>query len=241
MLPWEIKKILRNNWGLPAVLAVFGFWSVMIYFAAQKSPAQVLATANSFWHVLGTLSIGFLILAMTAKIFILDKEEGVKEVILTARHGRTKVFLTRLGAAGLCALFMVLLLTAIQLAGAALAVSPGEFTEVVRSCAASLPYVLAGSVLFSIFAACVCAIFQSHTSTVILCGLLYGLTFLLRGKLLTDFSIEWFLEKGFFSYAIRSNEITDEPQLLQLVIWYMILIAGTVLLTRKLQGRRHEL
>ncbi len=241
MLPWEIKKILRNNWGLPAVLAICGLWSVMIFFAVQKSPAHVLATANSFWHVLGTLSIGFLILAMTAKIFILDKEEEVREVVLTTQYGRTKVFFIRLGAAGLCALFLVFLLTAIQLAGAALVVSPGEFIEVVRGCAASLPYVLAGSVLFSIFAACVCAIFQSHTSTVILCGLLYGLTFLLRGNLLTDYSIEWFLEKGFFSYPIRAQEVSTEPHLSQLLIWYLILIAGTGLLTRNLQGRRHEL
>ena len=241
MLRWEIKKILRNSWGLPAVLAVCGLWSVMIYFAAQKSPGHVLATANSFWHVLGTLSIGFLILAMTAKIFILDKEEGVREVILTTQYGRSKVFLIRLGAVGLCALFMVFLFTAIQLLGAALAISPEAFIEVVRGCAAGLPYVLAGSVLFSVFAACVCTIFQSHTSTVILCGLLYGLTFLLRGNLLTDFSIEWFLDRGFFSYPIRAHEVRTEPHLPLLMIWYMILIVGTVLLTRKLQGRRHEL
>ncbi|WOV84387.1 hypothetical protein PGH26_00115 [Sporosarcina jeotgali] len=241
MLPWEVKKIMRNKWGFPAVLVICGFWSVMIYFAAQKSPAHVLATADAFWHVLGTLSIGFLILAMTTKIFILDKEEGVREVILTTRHGKSKVFFVRLGAAGLCVLFMVLLFTAIQLSGAALAVPPESFTEILRGCAAGLPYVLVGSVLFSIFAACVCVTFQSHTITVILCGLLYGLTFLLRGSLLTDFSIEWFLEKGFFSYLIRAHEVGNEPRLPQLVIWYMILIAGSMFLTRKLQRRRHEL
>ena len=241
MLPWETKKIIRNKLWLSTVLVVSGLWGVMIYFAAQKSPAQALATVNSFWHVLGTLSIGFLILSTTTKIFILDKEEGVREVIVTTPYGRTKVFFIRLGAAGLCALFLVFLFTAIQLSGAALAVPPWEFTEVVRGCAAGLPYVLVGSVLFSIFAACVCTIFQSHTSAVILCGLLYGLTFLLRGNLLMDFSIEWFLEKGFFSYPIRSQKIATEPHLPQLVIWYMILIAGTVLLTRKLQGRRREL
>lgn len=243
MLRWEIKKLIKNTWNLPILAGVIILWVIILYFAAQKGSDQLLMTSATFWHVLGSLAAGFMILFVNTRMFILDEEEKVKEVILTTRKGKARVLLLRMIATVIYITWTVALFLLVQIIVFLIfnRVETDLAITFITDCLESFLYVWIGSVLFSIFTACICTIFKSHMATVILCGILFGLTYLLRGSLLQHYSFEWFLEKGFFSYLIRAKDILLESQLIILTIWYGILIVSILMLTIKWQLRRHEI
>lgn len=229
-----------NFWNLAIILAVKGLWGITLYFAIENG-SNLLNTSATFWHVFGSLAIGFIILIVNTRIFILDKEEAVKEVILTTRNGKVNILLIRLIATTIYTMCTVCLFLFIQILGFLIFNEMGSFTEFMVNCLEGFLYVFIGSVLFSIFAACVCMIFNSQTVTVILCGFLFGMTYILRGSLLNEYSFLWFLEKGFFSYMIRVKEILHDPHIVFLTVWYGILMTGIFILTIKIQWGRHEI
>lgn len=243
MLRWEIKKLTRNVWNLIILAGVICFWGIILYFAEQNGPDQFLVKSSTFWHVLGSLAVGFIILFVNTRLFILDEEEKVREVILTTRYGKVTVLYKRLMATVIYTTWVVILLIIIQVIGF-LIFNHHEIdsvTEFIMTCMEDFLYVWIGSVLFSIFAACICTIFKSHTVTAIICAVLFGMTYVLRGNLLQHFSFEWFLEIGFFSYLIRANDIILEHQLGTLIVWYGLLMVAIIILMIKMQSRRHEL
>lgn len=240
MLGWEIKKIIMNFWNLAIIVAVMGLWGITLYFATENG-SNLLNTSATFWHVLGSLAIGLIILIVNTRIFILDKEEAVKEVILTTRNGKANILLIRMIATIIYTMCTICSFLFIQILGFLIFNEMDSFTEFMMNCLEGFLYVLIGSVLFSIFATCVCMIFNSQTVTVILCGFLFGMTYILRGSLLNEYSFLWFLEKGFFSYMIRVKEILLDPYIVVLIVWYGILMTGILILTIKIQWRRHEI
>lgn len=243
MLQWEIKKLTRNVWNLPIVSGIIFLWGIILYFAVQNEPDQFLVQANAFWHVLGSLAVGFIILFVNTRLFILDEEEKVKEVILTTRYGKGTVLLKRMLATVIYITWFVCLFLIVQIMGFLLFNRNAMYSVIafIMNCLENSLYVWVGSGLFSIFAACICTLFKSHTVTAILCGFLFGMTYILRGTLLQLYSFEWFLEKGFFSYLIRTKDILLEPKLVVLTVWYGILMAVILFLTIKIQLRRHEI
>lgn len=240
MLGWEIKKLIMNFWNLPVITGVMGLWGVILYFAAENG-SNLLNTSATFWHVLGSLAIGFNILIVNTGIFNLDNEEEVKEVILTTRNGKANILLIRMIATICYTICIICLFLFIQILGFLIFNGTVLFTEFMMNCLEEFLYVLMGSVLFSIFTACICMIFNSHTVTVILCGFLFGMTYILRGNLLQKYSFLWFLEKGFFSYLIRVKEILLDPHIVVLTVWYGILMIGIFILTITLQWGRNEI
>lgn len=243
MLRWEIKKLTKNVWN-PIILAgVTCIWGIILYFSVQNGPDQFLVRSSTFWNVLGSLAVGFIILFVNTGLFILDEEEKVREVILTTRYGKVTVLYKRLMATVIYTTWIVTLLLIVQIIGF-LIFNHNEIDSVtafIMVCMKNFLYIWIGSVLFSIFAACICTIFKSHTVTAIITGVLFGMTYVLRGNLLQQYSFEWFLEMGFFSYLIRANDIILEPQLGTLTVWYGLLMVAIIILMIKMQSRRHEL
>jgi len=242
MLLWEIKKLAKNRWNLFLFAALMSFWGIRLYFAAQKGADRFFMTSISFWHLIGSLMIGFMILFVNTRLFSWDEEEKVKEAILATKSGKARLFLFRMLANALYTTGIAILFLFIQVLGFFIfnRYENLSITFIVE-CLESFPYVWAGSVLFSVFAACVCTVFQSHMVATVLCGILFGTTYLLRGNLLQPYSLEWFLEKGFFSYFIRAKDIVLDSQFMVLMIWYGIFLASVLVLTITLQIRRHEL
>lgn len=243
MLRWEIKKLVKNSFNLPVLAGLTCMWGIILFYSAQNGSEQLLMISTTFWHVLGSIAVGFIILFVNTRLFILDEEEKVKEVILTTQKGKAKVFLLRMIATVIYTTWTIVLFLLVQIVMFLILnrVETDLAITFITDCLESFLYVWVGSVLFSIFTACICTIFKSHMATVILCGILFGLTYLLRGSLLQHYSFEWFLEKGFFSYLIRAKDILLESQLIILTIWYGVLIVCILMLTIKLQLRRHEI
>lgn len=242
MLRWEIKKLTGNVWNLPIVVGVSCLWGIILYFAAQNGPDRFLVQSSTFWHVLGSLAVGFIILFVNTRLFILDDEEKVREVTLTTRNGKSAILLKRMMATVIYTSWFVALFLIVQILGFLLFNrNVDSFTAFITSSLGNSLYVWIGSVLFSIFAACICTIFKSHSVTAIICGFLFGITYVFRGNLLQQYSFEWFLERGFFSYLIRANDILLEPQLVILTIWYGLLMVVILILMIKMQSGRHEL
>ncbi|MCJ7842699.1 hypothetical protein MUB24_17695 [Lederbergia sp. NSJ-179] len=242
MVRWEVKKIIKNRWILPTIGGIICLWGMILYFATQNGPDLLLTRAKTFWHILGSLTIGYIIIFVNTKLFCLDEEEAVKEVILTTRYGKGCILLKRMIATVISTTWFIAICLIIQIMGFIFFVETKSTSlAFIMDCLENSFSIWIGSILFAIFAACICTIFQSLTVTAILCGFLYGMTYIWRGDLLNPFSFEWFLEKGFFSYLIRTNDILMEPKLGPLTFWYVFLMFVILILTIKIQSRRHEL
>lgn len=242
MLLWEIRKIIGNRWNLAFILCVVSLWGATLYLSGQAGSYQIYNRTLSFWHVLGSLSVGFFILFISTRIFISDKEDQVKEVILATRYGKGSLLLTRMLAVITCSSICIATLTIIQVFGFILFI-PNE-TDMVSlplHLSRALLFALIGGTLFSIFAACVCLLFNSQTATVIVCGFLFGMTYMLRSDLLQSYSLLWLLDKGFFSYLIRAKGVVMELEWPFLLSWYGCLLFLLISATIKIQARRHEL
>lgn len=233
MLRWEIKKLTRNVWNIPIITSVICLWGIMLYFSAQAR----------FWYILGSLALGFIILFISTRLFILDEEEKVSEVILATKYGRWNLLFQRVMTAGIYTTGIVIIFLFIQVIGVLLfnrnEIDVHELLTVhfLKGCL----LVWGGSVLFSVFTACLCTIFKSHGVTAILSGILFGMTYILRGNLLQQYSFEWFLEKGFFSYLIRGENGLFEPQWFVIIVWYVFLMGSMITITIIIQFRRHEI
>lgn len=244
MLIWEFKKLSINRWNGIIAISMLTLWGTIMFYTA---PTQVFIKSTTFWHVLGSLTMGMIILFVNTKLFSEDLEEQIEEVVLTTKYGRGKLFCIRILSSLLYTVVLVMLLFAVQLLGFYIfqqaehpVANPFPLT-ITTYFLKQILFVLLGSLLFTIFTACICTIVESHTVTVIICGVFFCLTYVLRGSLLQSYTIEWFLETGFFSYILRVKAVFQESNIEVLTIWYAILLGSVAILTKKIQKRRHKL
>lgn len=239
MLSWEIKKLTKTSWLPFLLLLVLGLWCMMMYLASPSGEQRLIERFYSFWHELGSLTMGFIVLFVNARLFSMDAEQHTKEVISSTALGKRQVLLKRFLASAIYTGSIFAILAIIQLAGAALFIE-NPITVFTVPYVLHVMVVFLGSELFTLFAACLCMMLISHTSTVIICTFLFGVTYIVKGEAYEIFSFTGVLEKGFFSYLIRAQYIFD-IQWGAFISWYTLLIGTTTFLMIYLQSRRHEL
>lgn len=243
MLQWEIRKLLRTPWLGGCLGIVVVSWSIILYFAAQTDSARYLDKLQSFWSVIGSLTLGLVILAFLMKLFVLDEEHRVKEVVQTTKFGKRTIFHVRLASVLLFTSGLVLTFTLVQLSLFFVFNSFNYAMDDILNGAffQSLLFVWLGSMGLALFGAFFSTITKSQAATIIIVGILFGLTYPLRGDMLAVFSFLWFLEKGFFSYLMRANrEVLTDANLLPVFVWYISLLLSMAGLTIMIRKRRHE-
>ena len=243
MIRWELKKLLKPTWLFIVLGLVASIWIVMMYFVSASGEQLIIKRFFSYWSVLGSLTFGGIILFVSTKLFSLDSEERIKEVVLSTKYGKRRLLVLRFCTIIIFTAIVFSLLTSIQLTG--LMLLTDKISAVLNEQYISqLVIIFIGSELFTIFAACLCIIFSSHTVTISVCSFLFGWTYILRTSFgaeeisfLTFYGV---LERGFFSYLMRADFISN-ISLSFFSIWYGLLMAITIMLMLTIQSRRHEL
>lgn len=243
MIRWELKKLLKPTWLFIVLGLVATIWIAMMYFASASGEQRLIKSFFSYWSELGSLTLGGIILFVSTKLFSIDGEERIKEVVLATKYGKGRLLLVRFCTIMLFTVIVFSLLTIIQLIGLMLFTDNG-YSVFEEAYYLQILSVFIGSQLFAIFAACICIILSSHASTVTLCAFLFGFTYIFRsnyeGEESFFFSFDDLLDKGFFSYLMRADFISN-ISLSVFSIWYGLLMAITIASMLTTQSRRHEL
>ena len=243
MIRWELKKLLKPTWMFIVLGLVTAIWIAMMYFASASGEQRIVGRFFSYWSVLGSLTFGGIILFVSTKLFSLDGEERIKEVVLSTKYGKRRLLAIRFCTIIIFTAIVFSVLTVIQVTGLMLFADNG-YTVFKETYFLQLLTVFIGSQLFAIFAACLCILLSSHAATVTLCALLFGFTYIYRSNYgaeqLSTFSFSDLLDKGFFSYLMRADFISN-ISLSSFSIWYGLLMAMTIGLMLTIQSRRHEL
>ncbi|MEH6943141.1 hypothetical protein [Bacillus sp. JJ722] len=246
MLKFELKKLVLNRFLFPILIIVCALWSFILFHSSESSVQQ----AFNFWDKLGSLTLGMIILLITTRLFSIDIEEHTEEVFNTTKLGKRTLFVTRIKAVSIFISFQTFLLTIIQF------LIPLIFTKVKQPLIVPfdmnlfkyviMQYVIitGGAVLFAIFAAQICSNFKSHNISILICGLLFGLNYIIRVSMVDVLSFPWLLDKGFFSYLIRGELleiwVSKNIDIIYLGVWYVFLIFTMYVINKKIQTRRKE-
>lgn len=247
MLKLELNKLVSNRLVFPSILSIILIWLFIIFHKHQSGSQQVLENTMAFWNVLGSLTVGFLILFVTTRLFAMDREEQVEEVIHTTRFGKRTVFIIRMKAALVFISSIVLIFTCIQLVISILIFDTGQVLMLLTDFVLwqQTITVLIGAILFTTFTAFICDSFKSHPITIIICGLLFGLSYLIRGSVVNKYSLDWILEKGFFAFLIKGElfktTTIDVLEMVILAFWYSAILIGMYGFNKYLQARRKEI
>lgn len=246
MLMFELKKLFLNRFVSPILISIPALWSFILFHSTESS----IQYAFNFWDKLGSLSLGIIIVVITTRIFFADIEEHTEEVFNTTKHGKRILFVTRVKAVGIFISFQTFLFTVIQF------LIPLFFTKeqqplivpfdmnLVEYIAVQYVTITGGAVLFAIFAAQICSNFKSHNISILICGLLFGLNYIIRVSMVDLLSFPWFLDKGFFSYLIRGELLeiwkSKNNELIYIGVWYVFLIFTMYFINKKIRIRRKE-
>lgn len=240
MTKWELKKLLSPTWISVVLGIVASIWIVMMYFASASGEQRIVERFYSYWSILGSLILGGILLFISPKLFSLDNEQRIKEVVLTTKYGKRRLLAIRFLVIFIFTAIIFSLLTIIQIAGLLL------FAENVYVISSSsyikqLLVIFIGSELFAIFAACLCILLFSHAATVTLCAFLFGCTYIFRTNYEASiFSFHGLFDKGFFSYLVR-GEFISNSEVTVFIAWYGLLMIMTIILMLTTQSRRNEL
>lgn len=240
MIRWELKKLLNPVWMSVVFGLIMSIWILLMYFASTSGEQRIVERFFSYWSVLGSLSLGMLVLFVNTKLFSLDSEQHIKEVVLTTKHGKRRLLATRFFVTMMFTAIIVSLLVVLQLAGLLLFVEP-DYEMLNATYMKQMTTVFIGSELFAIFAACLCIMLSSHAATVTLCAFLFGCTYIFRTNFETSiFSLNGLFDKGFFSYLVRGETLLNS-EVQAFIAWYGFLMIITIILTLTFQSRRNEL
>lgn len=251
MLKYELKKLCSNKLFLPSIIVVLALWAFIINNTRIWSPNNIVSKSMTFWHILGSLTLGFIILMINTRLFSMDTDEKVEEVFNTTRYGKRKLFVDRLKATMVFSTLAVLIFIGINL-GLTFIFSKSSQLVVVPYDISITSYfiiqnfiVILGASVFAVFSALLCDSFKSHNITLIICGLLYGISYITRTSMVDKYSIHWILERGFFSFIIRGKILTvssiDLYEVIFWMLWYVILMCLMIGVNKKIQLRRKEL
>lgn len=248
MLKFELQKLFYNKLFFLAIIVVLGLWAFILNTTFIWSPHDIVMKSLSFWDKLGSLVVGFFILMINTRIFYMDIEAKVEEILHTTRLGKRKLFKTRLRAVIIFTIVVVMIFTGINLGLSFLflrvpqaIITPFNIPVLFYYLLQTLVVIL-GGIFFTICTACICNSFKSHSITLIICGLLYGISYITRSSLVNKFSLLWFPEKGFFSYLIRGKVLTNHFwEIMFWLVWYSLLTCFLLMENKKIQVRRKEL
>lgn len=238
MLNWELKKLKNNRWLLIVLIIVFCIWLFMMNIVIRAGEEDRMLRFYSYWHEVGSLVISCLILFINTRLFSMDNEQFAKEVILTTKFGKLRLLIIRLIATILYTIVLFLLLLVIQVGGYYFIFYSWPSIQLVYG--VSLLVSLAGSVLFSLFAAVVCILVRKISSTAIICTFLFGVSFITRGESYSVWTTIGNLDKGYFSYLVRA-QFVSKIQWQQMLGWYGLLFSVLFSIMIYLQVRRHEI
>lgn len=250
MVKYELQKLFTNKLLIPVITAILFSWIFIASNTHTNSPSYVLIKSFTFWQYLGSFAVGFIILMITTKIFSMDAEQRVEDLFHTTKHGKRQLFFTRLRASMLFTIVIVLLFIGIQLGGILSFITTEQIVTNAYDLNITIYFilqaftVLIGAVLLTLFAAVICTIFKSHPITLIVCGLFYGMSYIIRTSIVSKYSSLWLLDKGFFSYLISGKLFRTPPidwmEFSLLAVWYGILSAVVMIVNTNLQRRRKE-
>lgn len=247
MLKLELQK-LYNSLYFISIFAVSSLWIFVLYNTFIWIPEQMLQKSLEFWDKLGSITLGFIILIISTKIFIMDVNENTEDVFNTTKLGKRRLFQVRIKAGVFFIVTTVLLFVGMNIIVTLFFVRVPQDVTIPMDISTAFYYILQtlmviiGAISFAICASCICNGFKSHGITIIICGLLFGISFITRSTLANKFSIHWFLERAFFSYLMRGKILADSLwEILYWISWYCLISCFAIISSRIIQLRRNEL
>jgi len=247
MLKLELQKLFIKPYFICS-FAVLSLWTFILYNTFIWTPARILQKSLDFWGKLGSIALCFIILMIVTRLFIMDVNENTEDVFNAAKFGKGKLFKIRLKAGIIFIFITVLLFTWMNLIISMYFNRISQDLTIPLSISVPSYYllqvlsVIIGAISFIICASCICNGFKSQSITVIICGLLFGISYITRSASVNKFSIHWFLERGFFSYMMRGKILADSLwEMAFWIFWHCMISCIAIIAGKKVQLRRNEL
>ncbi len=214
--------------------------AILAYCDSRHRGNDFWVLSGEFWSRIGSVTIGFLVLLVLIHLFSVDRETATFSTINSTSYGRITLFRNRLIAGCIAAsvgtallAFGNCVLSAFFACGSP--IPRGWYDLFIRTTVV----VLAGTIGFFIFAACVCDIFKNQTAAICICGSPFAFSYFLNASMLKDFELLWFLRYGFFTELIRGRLIHSAPVFW--IKWYTLLLGGLLLITIHRRKEHKEL
>lgn len=229
---------------LATALVARGFLAYFDFKEFKYEPDVYLDLVADYWNKAGSLSLAILILIVLIHQFSFDKETGADTVIHTARYGRRRLYLERLGAGVVMTVFSVAILGLGNYVISYFMSPVGvHMRDVLAPYIESTLITLVGGVGFFLASSFVCDVVANHPAAICICGFPYAFSYFVYpievNKNLKLFDLFWFLKYGTFTELVRGRWITTVPVFW--CIWYPMVIAGLFALSIYKRKERKQL
>ncbi len=236
----ELKRYLRAPL-YPLGLAISVLIRVVLTYMDMKHREDTYwEIAADYWDTVGSASFALIILAVLIHQFSKDKETGAITVINSTRDGRIKLYFRRLAAGVIMTVLTVAILSLCNVVTAYCFAPdvpvPDGFTRMFVS---RTLIALLGGLGFFLAASFVCDAISNQMAAMSICGLPFGLSFIINVIVLDKFEFEWFVRYGFFTELMRGRLIYSQPVFW--CVWYAVLIIGLFVLSIYKRKERKQL
>lgn len=213
---------------------------ILAYFDRMYRTELFWMLCADFWNKVGGFTVATVILAVLIRVFSIDYENGVQDVICSTAFGRLKLFCKRLFAIALNAAIAVVILAVANafisaFFGRGLAFDDAELANVITKTAVAL----CGSIGLSIVAGAVCDISKSQPITLCVCGVPFIISVFINADVIQPLELFWFFRYGFFTELMRGRPLHSLPTLW--AVWYTAMIILVLSITLKARKERKEL
>lgn len=213
---------------------------VFAYFDRLYRQDSFWNSFADFWNKIGAFTMAVLILVVLIRLFSMDREHGVQDVISSTMLGRRNLFLYRLFAVVTGACIGVSVLAAANtilsaLFGQGIALN----NEWIMAFLTRTGIALCGSVGLSVVAGSICDISKSQPVTLCICGIPFIISIFVNADVVRPFELFWFFRYGFFTELMRGRLL--QSMLGFWVIWYSTILVLALAIAIAKRKERKEL
>ena len=226
----EFKHIFQTPLYWYVLLGGIAARTVFAYLDFRHRTDNFFSLSTEYWSRIGSATMGFLILLVLVHRFSMDTETGAAPIFASTQHGRINLYCYRLVSGILITVFSVMIL-----AGTNIMIS-NLFGADLPAAESWLPIFLhhtmtamVGAIGYYLFSACICDIFSNHAAAMCICGVPFGISYIINIGVIKEFDLIWFLRYGFFTELLRGRWVYSLPAFWG--IWYPVMIVGVFILS----------
>lgn len=230
----ELLRIAR----MPLCWLVIGAGTVirLIFACLDRLYREALFwnLSADFWNKIGAFTMAVLILVAFIRLFSVDHEYDMQDIIFSTTFGRWRLFWYRQFAVGTGAGIGVLVLMSTNIL---ISVFFGQGVALdnkwIIDFLVCTGIALCGSIGLSVVAGAVCDISKSQPIALCICGIPFIISIFVNADAVQPLELFWFFRYGFFTELMRGRPLKSMPVLW--IIWYgtMLILALTIAVKKR--------
>ncbi len=231
----ELLRILKTPFYWLIIGAGMAIRLILAYLDRLYRKDLFWSLFADFWSKIGAFTMAVLILVVLIRLFSMDREYGVQDIISSTMLGRRRLFWYRQFAVATGAGIGVLLLAAANIILSAF-IGQGitSHDQWITTFFTRTGVALCGSVGLSVVAGAICDISKSQPVTLCICGIPFIVSLFVNDDVVKPFELFWFFRYGFFTELMRGRLLQSMPWFW--VIWYCtipVLVLAIAIAKRK--------